>query len=474
MTTPNAGAGAAAVEDRHGAMTVPLRRTPARFRLWLAGCVLVLVAGFALVHRYAPGPDLPAIVREPGALTLLALILLADLYPTLPWMRRSNPFDEFAFSTPLAIAGLLVYGPHAAVAFVIAGLAMTLALRMRWWRVVLNTALWGVQGAAASGVLATFWYLGDWGSSMPASATLPMTVVLTVVIEGLNILLVMTSQCLAGATTPRAFLADWRRQVAIGTLDLTAPIPAVLAAEQPALLLLLAVAMVAAQAGLSAVTSRTAQAGTDALTSVPNRAFLLARIKSALSAADLDRVPVTVLLIDLDRFKQVNDEFGHLIGDRVLVEVARRLEESTRSSDVVARFGGDEFAVLLCGGSGGRTAEEVAARINNAVSRPIQVPGRSLLVGVSIGWAIADRHDTDPLVLLQRADARLYAAKAARQVDGVRSGGPSPTGGPPVSRVPEVRPGAAVGWRAADTVRGDDRAWQPIWSIGSARPSDRP
>ncbi len=452
-----------AVDEPRNPMAVPFRLTPARFRWWLAGCLVALVAGYGLLAAFAPGPSLPEIVREPGALMLLALILLADFYPTLPWMRGSNPFDEFAFSTPLAIAALMVFGPHAAIVFVIAGLAMTLALRMRWWRVVLNTALWGVQGAAAAGVMAVVWQGASWTDRMPSEAMLPMTIVLTVVIEGLNVVLVLTSQYLAGATTPRAYLADWRSQLAIGTLDLTAPIPAVLAAAQPALLPLLALAMVAAQAGLSAVTSRTAQAGTDPLTSVPNRAYLLSRLKSRLAATELDRHPVMVLLIDLDRFKQINDDLGHLVGDRVLVEVARRLEESTRSSDVVARLGGDEFAVLLTGGSGERNAEEVAARIRTAVARPIQVAGRSVRVGVTIGWALADRHDTDPMVLLQRADARLYAAKSARP-----DAEPSPRG---PTGVPVRVPGRddVVGWtgpvsteRADGPVRSPD--WQPIWS----------
>lgn len=438
--------------SEHSPMTAPLRRTPVRFRWWLAICLVMLIAGFAALHAFAPGPDVPVIMRQPGAVLLLALIVLADLHPTLPWMRASNPFDDYIFSTPLAIAALLAFGPHAAIMFVIAGFAMTVAQRMRWWRVVLNTALWGVQGAAAAGVLGVVWSVAGWDGQMPAAAIIPMTIVLAVIIEGLNILLVMTSQYLAGATTPRAYLADWRSQIAIGTLDLTAPIPAVLAAAQPALLPLLAVAMVAAQVGLSAVTSRTAQAGTDPLTSVPNRAYLMARIKSRLAGPDDAQDPVTVLLVDLDRFKQVNDELGHLVGDRVLVEVARRLEESTRSTDVVARFGGDEFAVLLNGGSGQRNAEEVAARIRTAVARPIHVDGRAVQVGVTIGWALADRHDTDPLMLLHRADARLYAAKAARR--------PSPAPAEPSAQRPSAEPAAP---RTAEFAG-------PIWTGTSARP----
>lgn len=468
-----------------GPMTVPLRRTPARFRWWLAGCLVALAAGFAALHTYAPGPDLAAIAREPGALLLLALILLADLYPTLPWMRDANPFDEFIFSTPLAIAALMVYGPHAAVAFVIAGLAMTLALRMRWWRVVLNTALWGLQGLAAAGVLAVIWHWLSWTDQVPGWAVLPITVVLTVVIEGLNVVLVMTSQVLAGAITPRAYLADWRSQVSIGTLDLTAPIPAVLAATQPVLLPLLAVAMIAALAGLRAVVSRTAQAGTDPLTGVPNRAYLLGQLKARLSAQDIDRHPVMVLLVDLDRFKQVNDELGHLVGDRVLVEVARRLADAIRATDVVARFGGDEFAVLLAGGTGAPRPEEMAARIRAAVARPVEVPGRSLQVGVTVGWAQADRRDTDPMALLQRADARLYAAKAARPARSTRS--PSGTE-PPAADVaadgtarserPELREYGRVG--PAGRVGpgpdpGREREWAPIWTgvpVGVVRAHD--
>ncbi len=78
-----------------------------------------------------PAPTWPTILREPGALILLALILLADLYPSLPWMRKSYLFDEFILSTPLSIAALLVFGPHAAVVFIVAGAAMTVALRRR-------------------------------------------------------------------------------------------------------------------------------------------------------------------------------------------------------------------------------------------------------------------------------------------------------------------------------------------------------
>jgi diguanylate cyclase (GGDEF)-like protein len=192
-----------------------------------------------------------------------------------------------------------------------------------------------------------------------------------------------------------------------------------------------------------------------------------------------------VLLVDLDRFKQVNDELGHLVGDRVLVEVARRLADAIRATDMVARFGGDEFAVLLAGGTGAPRPEEMAARIRAAVARPVEVPGRSLQVGVTVGWAQADRRDTDPMALLQRADARLYAAKAARPARSTRS--PSGTE-PPAADVaadgtarserPELREYGRVG--PAGRVGpgpdpGREREWAPIWTgvpVGVVRAHD--
>jgi diguanylate cyclase (GGDEF)-like protein len=406
--------GATASGEHGNPMALPWRRTPLAFRWWWIGCVLALPLSFAALALWAPGPSLHAIAAQPGAVILLALILLADLYPTLPWMRAANPFDEFIMSTPLAIAALIVFGPHAAVVFVVAGTAMTLAARMVWWRVLLNAALWGVQGALAAAVLALITGPFTWDQPVPSAAMIPITVVLALVIESLNVVLVGTSVRLAGGTTWREYLADWRSQIAISTIALTAPIPAVLAQDQPALLPLLALAMVAAQSGLVAVTSRTALAGTDPLTSLATRAALQARLRDRLDRLRQPGESVTLMLIDLDMFKKVNDDYGHLVGDRVLVEVSRRLEEATRSVDLVARFGGDEFAILLAGGVSGCTVTEVAERISRVVCRPIQIQDRAVSVGVSVGCAVADERGVDANSLIARADAALYRVKAAR------------------------------------------------------------
>jgi diguanylate cyclase (GGDEF)-like protein len=396
-----------------GALAGPWCRTPVGFRWWSVAVVAAVIAAFAALALLAPGYDLAYILTSPGMLILLGLMLLADLYPTMPWMRAANPLDDYILSTPLAIAAMLVYGPHAAVAFLLAGAAMTLALRMVWWRVVLNTALWGLQGAAAAGTLVLLTGSHDWAAPVPVWAMLPLSAVLGVVIESLNLVLIGISLTLVGAITWAEHLADWRNQLAVGSLALTAPIAAVLAWRAPALLPLLALAMLAAQSGLRAVSYRTTLAGTDPLTAIANRATLLARLRERMTGRRGARDTVTLLLVDLDGFKSVNDRYGHLVGDRVLVEVAQRLEAATRSGDLVARFGGDEFAVLLGQGAPARSAEEVAARIREAVARPIEIGERSVVIGVSVG-AVTTTGAHDARALLAGADAELYRAKAAR------------------------------------------------------------
>ncbi|WP_250455518.1 EAL domain-containing protein [Caballeronia sp. ATUFL_M2_KS44] len=151
----------------------------------------------------------------------------------------------------------------------------------------------------------------------------------------------------------------------------------------------------------------------DRLTGLPNRALFNDRLQHAIVAASGSRRPLSVMMMDLDRFKLVNDTLGHPIGDMLLCEVAGRLRAALhRQTDTVARLGGDEFAVLLPEGDLA-AARVVAARMLRALEEPITIEGQLVDVGASIGIVIYPEHGTDMNVLLRRADIAMYAAKRA-------------------------------------------------------------
>ena len=152
------------------------------------------------------------------------------------------------------------------------------------------------------------------------------------------------------------------------------------------------------------------QALHDALTGLPNRTLLFDRVERALAHDRRQGSSTAVLLLDLDRFKEVNDTLGHHNGDRLLCEVASRLTHALRAADTLARLGGDEFAVLLPG-TDGEGALVLAHRLVDALHAPIELDGLSIAVGASIGVAVAPEHGDDPERLLQRADVAMYAAK---------------------------------------------------------------
>ena len=150
----------------------------------------------------------------------------------------------------------------------------------------------------------------------------------------------------------------------------------------------------------------------DSLTQLPNRTLFQDRVQQALLYADRHDVGVTVLLIDLDRFKEVNDTLGHHRGDEVLAQIGRRLTGRLRSGDTVARLGGDEFAVLLPDVQTADHARTIAAEIAELIAQPIPVDGFELDIRGSIGVAISPFHGTDADQLLQHADVAMYIAKA--------------------------------------------------------------
>jgi len=151
----------------------------------------------------------------------------------------------------------------------------------------------------------------------------------------------------------------------------------------------------------------------DPLTGLPNRALLLDRIEHGLAFAERAAERLGVMFLDLDRFKHVNDSLGHNVGDALLQEVARRLGQSLRQSDTVARTGGDEFVILLEHIDEPEACASLAKKIIASLCAPMVLGGHTLQVGASIGIACFPDDGADIVTLMKHADAAMYAAKSA-------------------------------------------------------------
>ncbi len=152
------------------------------------------------------------------------------------------------------------------------------------------------------------------------------------------------------------------------------------------------------------------QALHDALTDLPNRTLLRDRLEQAISSAQSTGNSVALLLMDMDRFKEINDTFGHHYGDLLLQQFGPRLRSALRDSDMIARLGGDEFAIVLPA-TDEPAAIQAANRILRVLDDPYTIEGYNLDVGASIGIAISPQHGTEAHILLQRADVAMYYAK---------------------------------------------------------------
>ena len=153
----------------------------------------------------------------------------------------------------------------------------------------------------------------------------------------------------------------------------------------------------------------------DTLTGLPNRAVFLEQLEAAVEVGGRRRGDTfSVLMLDLDRFKSVNDSLGHAAGDTLLREVASRLRSALRSTDLLARLGGDEFAIIQAGCDDQRQGSiDLAARICKSIAEPFPLPGRQVEVGASIGIAMVPQHGSDREQLLKKADLALYRSKSA-------------------------------------------------------------
>lgn len=149
----------------------------------------------------------------------------------------------------------------------------------------------------------------------------------------------------------------------------------------------------------------------DTLCDLPNRDLLRDRLRQSLLAAQRDKLQIGLMYIDLDKFKPINDDYGHGVGDQVLLEAARRMQACVRATDTVARIGGDEFIVLLSEVDSAADVLLVADKIREAINRPMQLADLELNISSSIGMALYPEHGNDEITLITHADTAMYAAK---------------------------------------------------------------
>ncbi len=153
------------------------------------------------------------------------------------------------------------------------------------------------------------------------------------------------------------------------------------------------------------------QANYDLLTNLPNRNLFMDRLQRAIARSVREETSMALLFIDLDRFKFINDSFGHSVGDNLLLSVARILESCVRMSDTIARFGGDEFAVILSPIYGEKNAARVALTILEKLNKPIELEGYEAVPSASIGICLYPKDGKNEEMLLKNADIAMYRAK---------------------------------------------------------------
>ncbi|MEV6314605.1 bifunctional diguanylate cyclase/phosphodiesterase [Streptomyces sp. NPDC051776] len=387
-------------------------------------------------------PGLPAlvVVVAVAALTAGVIRILGDghaLFPdaTVGWslavltgiivghlvaLGRDRWWGGTGSGAALTLAVLLLYGwiPAVLVSLAVVVLVST-ARRHRWKQGVLHGAvdILGIGAAglalAACGTVPTVeepWLPGTWDFS-----AVPQVILAALTYLAVTRALIWYSRGSRDGglrTIARTALA---RQALVGValLGIT-PLICVVATTMPLLLPLFAVPLVALDSTLWIARARAEEQLRDPLTGLPNRQWLLERTWTALDEAERAGARSALVLIDLDRFRSVNDTLGHLAGDRLLLQVAERLRVALPRGAEAARLGGDEFAVLLPTADSTTSAQRVARQLVATLGSPLDLDGLTLVLEASAGVAVFPDHALDAEGLLRRADVAMYQAKRDR------------------------------------------------------------
>ncbi|MEU5917954.1 bifunctional diguanylate cyclase/phosphodiesterase [Streptomyces sp. NPDC047141] len=404
---------AAPVPRPHGRV-VPLG-FPSRLSAAVAG-VAVVVLAVGLQRAVSGGHGL-----FPGGVTGWSLALLTGLIVGhLVALGRDRWWGGTGSGGALTLAVLLLYGwvPAGLVSLTVVALVGA-ARRHRWRQSLLHGAADVLGVGAAALVLALFgdvptveqpWQPLDW-----TIADLPEVVLAAGAYLVVTRLLLWYTLAPHGRGLPTIARTALLRQglVAVALLGI-APLLCVVAATRPVLLPLFAVPLIALDSTLWIARARAEEQLRDPLTGLPNRQWLLERAWTALEEAEGEGARAALVLIDLDRFRSVNDTLGHLAGDRLLLQIAERLRLALPRGAEAARLGGDEFAVLLPTCDSTTSAQRVARHLVAELSSPLDLDGLTLVLEASAGVAVFPDHALDAEGLLRRADVAMYQAKRDR------------------------------------------------------------
>ncbi len=380
---------------------------------------IVSVAGLAVLcaaMTTLTAASVQHLVRSPLLWTIAVLIMVGELRPIIT-PGKSGP-DSGVASVTFGFAALLYWGlPVAALLKAASTLIAGTADRKALHRTVFNAAQDVLALGAAWAALGLAGIHPDpmhpW---LPSGAQLAGVALAAAAYFAVNFTLVAIAISLHARAPVLAIVREELPYQAFVILALlsAAPLVVVVMGRSVWLVLLFLLPLIAVYLNAAVSVQREHQAMHDELTGLPNRKLLLRRTEEALTAAARSSGVTGFLLLDLDRFKEVNDTLGHPAGDQLLQTVAHRLTHSVRPGDLVARLGGDEFAVLLPVIRSARTAREVAARLRAALAEPLRLDGMTLHVEASVGIATCPADADDVELLLQRADVAMYLAKENR------------------------------------------------------------
>ena len=347
-------------------------------------------------------------------------VLTGIIVGHLVMLGRSRWWGGTGSGAALTLAVLMLYGwvPAGMVSLTVVVL-VGIARRNRWRQGVLQGAVDILGIGAGALVLGAFgrvpsvekpWNPDSWTLYTAPQVVLVATAYLLVT---RTLLWYLHAPRRGGLPTVARTALARQGLVAVALLGI-APLVCVVAAAQPVLLPLFAIPLVALDSTLWIARARAEEQLRDPLTGLPNRQWLLERIWTALDDAERIGARAALMLIDLDRFRSVNDTLGHLAGDRLLLQIADRLRVALPRGAEAARLGGDEFAVLLPVADSTTSATRVARGLVAALSSPLDLDGLTLVLEASAGVAVFPDHALDAEGLLRRADVAMYQAKRDR------------------------------------------------------------